>query len=1340
MGPKKNKSQLSQVSYVSPNKRARKENKDNYLYICLRDSGLTLKDPPEKNCASRESIQIIRNIKKNLESHFDYPRNVGELFENLQIRCQDMDIFKHYLFPNIVFRIKDNSEEQPSNDSVIKILLSVLILQPKLCDYIFEKATDQATQSSLEQWIQIILKCFSSLDHIVDSEKMAMNLINLLEITSEKMVRLKIITAIPDIIGDQQHNNIAMEISRILNEDHDLIPAILDCLIYLNLSNEEQDHLQKQSLNILKSLTKCNYFPNFVKFLLMPSRLNENGCLAAIDGLRKALGWSTLTMSSEDIASSQVLTAAAIRSTMIASKLVANTWLKVISQCKTSIEHKSIDFIILLILYSTSEDRQKQVESLVKKHVKSDVLRNDLVDEVFDRYKPILREYLKNLTDLAKAFLKSNGEMEMELFSSHIYVLMFKELEDCHPTIIAELLQHGLNSKQCVSSILTTLNYVFNINKSLLKHQSLQILSLLDRMDDMELAEVRATMNLLCGLAYGIENSFIKDDMHMIIRKELSSSNPKIKVQGILAGVHAVKYLMIEQTLENLEEQSHTKNSNAICHLPEGNLKEAAQIIELISQSIKQFSDMIAFFYDELSQIISTADYINPHFLSWITNAATNDWIQNFIVDRIENEIITGIKLIMEYGLNDDNEVIAINIAGITLQHDAEISMNILSPLFQLVQSLHFKQNNGDLSSIDALLGCPIIMPKFDIDNIEDLDQSLVSSILDCLIYSVNWFIELVNAFSIQSNDSLKTKTLKRVLNIEELQLNITEIISKCKNLIYKSPTSLLNIKKYTSDFKSRKITKSSNYPPTTSKQKKCPDIVVETLRSQATQLPTSVKSRLDTLNSISFRQININILLLLKSQSFDKDYNIKLTNFVLKCGNDILQRTMLSKIKKNTFLCKQESFAYDPKKALEYAEKVNEILPIAMAHLETITKYLQNNILENQSNDNEIIYTPELINYITGLEQIYKMLTTHFRWIGFKNHHNALLKTSLKKVVNSNNDKAPLKDILLNVANVFKYHKKYCLQLSTAVSLVELLNSIQTHSNNQNMLQIVKELSHNFLSQSWKTLDGVPEKGLTFNQNIDFLASIYFINNEILDLKTMSLELAHDIKLLESKNDTLRGLKCINKVNFPIIFRNLGTAVFEAAKRRLDKGMTNPEHLVLWRDIADILKSMTEIVKTQKSNSLTAFFKKSMPILRLFTLQGIPILKLEFKNQTDEVLQILKILQQSTRFLHSLCCHSRLKKNKALLSKVPFVKKILETLIYQVKAALAANNCSEAFWMGNLKNKDIHGEVIASQESIDEEESLEDGDEQLLSDDDDCDNIDDELLNPESKSLSDII
>lgn len=47
--------------------------------------------------------------------------------------------------------------------------------------------------------------------------------------------------------------------------------------------------------------------------------------------------------------------------------------------------------------------------------------------------------------------------------------------------------------------------------------------------------------------------------------------------------------------------------------------------------------------------------------------------------------------------------------------------------------------------------------------------------------------------------------------------------------------------------------------------------------------------------------------------------------------------------------------------------------------------------------------------------------------------------------------------------------------------------------------------------------------------------------------------------------------------------------------------------------------------------------------------------------------------------------------KDIALTNQVPFLKKCLEAFVYRVKAMLTVNRCLEAFWLGNLKNRDIH-------------------------------------------------
>ncbi len=48
--------------------------------------------------------------------------------------------------------------------------------------------------------------------------------------------------------------------------------------------------------------------------------------------------------------------------------------------------------------------------------------------------------------------------------------------------------------------------------------------------------------------------------------------------------------------------------------------------------------------------------------------------------------------------------------------------------------------------------------------------------------------------------------------------------------------------------------------------------------------------------------------------------------------------------------------------------------------------------------------------------------------------------------------------------------------------------------------------------------------------------------------------------------------------------------------------------------------------------------------------------------------MSVLKTLQQSTRFLHHCCGHSKVVKDTNLINHVPYLKKSLETLLFRVK------------------------------------------------------------------------
>lgn len=108
------------------------------------------------------------------------------------------------------------------------------------------------------------------------------------------------------------------------------------------------------------------------------------------------------------------------------------------------------------------------------------------------------------------------------------------------------------------------------------------------------------------------------------------------------------------------------------------------------------------------------------------------------------------------------------------------------------------------------------------------------------------------------------------------------------------------------------------------------------------------------------------------------------------------------------------------------------------------------------------------------------------------------------------------------------------------------------------------------------------------------------------------------------------------------------------------------------------------------------------------------------FRQNADRVREILRSLQSATRFLHRLCCHSKVNLNtfcvpsehnvslynpskkktikiSAIVAQIPLLRESIETLLVRVKALLVANKCctTDIWEIGSLKNKDLHGQLL---------------------------------------------
>jgi hypothetical protein len=134
-------------------------------------------------------------------------------------------------------------------------------------------------------------------------------------------------------------------------------------------------------------------------------------------------------------------------------------------------------------------------------------------------------------------------------------------------------------------------------------------------------------------------------------------------------------------------------------------------------------------------------------------------------------------------------------------------------------------------------------------------------------------------------------------------------------------------------------------------------------------------------------------------------------------------------------------------------------------------------------------------------------------------------------------------------------------------------------------------------------------------------------------------------------------------------------------------------------------LQKFEALISLAKEKNAPDYFKillKFSPnCIHSFSSTLLPLLESKLIDNKSEVLQMLKSYQQSTRNLQLICSHLKNIQDSKVSNKIPMLKKILETSLLRIKQMLENNNCQSAFWMGNLKHRDIDGKEVCSQVPI---------------------------------------
>uniref|UniRef100_A0AAQ5XN72 FA complementation group D2 n=1 Tax=Amphiprion ocellaris TaxID=80972 RepID=A0AAQ5XN72_AMPOC len=1357
------KAKKSRSTGRQPKEAVPEETNESVFSVFLREAGVTLKPSGTSNEIAVDLVVFQKRIRQQLQKSPRYPSIIQEFITDLESYIENSDRFRNCLLPCVPQLVDGYSSS--FQESLLRMLLGIEMLQTLIINTLLEKLPEfmldgfVAADGGLSI-PRMIINQLKWLDRVVDAKELAVKLMELVSVAPVEVQR-DIITSLPEILEDSQHNDIARELNSLLQENTQLTVPILDALSSLNLSSSLLTEVRGAVMATLAAV-QLEDLPVVVKFIL--HSVSASDAYEVVCNLRKKLELEQCVLPavlqasqshnthSDSATDSVVLILDCIKSAVRFQKSISEAWLKAIESVEEVEDHKVIDLLVLFILHSTNANQSRRgAERVLKVKVRTGLIQESLLQKTFRDYAQVMRGYFPSILALAQSLLRSPDPCVVP-FGGHMYQHSFTAFDSyCHQEVVGSLVTHvcsGVNGE--VDMALELLCGLVTEKPAEMALYAVFVKGILDYMDNLTPQQIRRLFHLLSRLAFGQQQqgSHIQDDMHIVIRKQLSSTVPKYKRIGIIGAV-----MIVGSMAASSPKGKGSQNGS----LPQETFRQVTALLELVKSSSESSPEAAALYYDELANLISNAT-LDPQVQEMIGSSVLEDFQDDFIVDlgpEIRGSFPFPACVMYKLDEGESQSEIVINLLPVLvqdLQNKGErVSPLCLSPFFRLLRLCEQKQHQGDLEEIDGLLGCPLIVTDMDVvEKVASLSKAEREFLCTLLFHTINWFREVINGFCGVKEIEMKMKVMTRLQNITYLQTLLERALAATPGYVPPVsnfdgesadgivPSSMAPVNKAKKDGAGKKRKAPGRNSSESSSQ---PEEATEADETQQKEKEIRPGVSLASYRPF-FRELDMEVLSvlqcgLLSRSLLDSELHTNVREEVLLGPAELvfLLEDMLRKLdfsltaapaKRAPFLKgradKSVGFSHlQQRSSKDIASCCVELMPALCSHLENCHNHFQTLLSENNGVvDGPATDEQEYQLLSSGYQLLLQVLNTTFSWSGFSQPgQRSLLKKALGVLAGR------LKEggAELTMEQLVKHSYEYLLNfrstmpnLSTALSLSQLLCTLSEKGGSSAAYrEQTASLARRFLSQDWVTASGEKERGAKFNEALHSLLSIYL--EHVDDVLTALEEIAKKgmQELINmSKDESSTSWPTLNRQTF-LVFYKVMMAELEKAVRKIPAGKMSDNteaqsvKLLTWTLAVRDFHIMVNLVKIFDSRPvLNVCLKYGRLFLESFLKLGMPLLDYSFKRHKEDVQSLLKTFQLSTRQLHHMCGHSKIHQDTSLTNHVPALKKSLELFVYRVKATLTLNNCQEAFWIGNLKNRNLKGEEILSQrsqESDDDEE-----------------------------------
>ncbi|TFK03996.1 E3 ubiquitin-protein ligase makorin-1 [Platysternon megacephalum] len=1351
---------------------------DSIFVQLIKTAGITLNAGERQNDIAVDQATFQKKLCQILRKHPFYPRVVQEFVSGLETHIKDRDQFRNCLLPCAPVQGEGTRNLVHSYcESLIKLLLGIETLQSAVITLLLEKLPEfffDTVGTFGTNFPRLIVNQFKWLDKILDSKDLVMKLMQMVSV-SPAPIQHDIITSLPEILEDSQQSEVAREVSQLLKRDSRLTVPILDALSSLDLDAGLLAEV-RQSAMIIVPAVKLEDLPVVIKFIL--HNIKAVDAVEVISTLRKNLDLSSCILPLQMLASQSKLksqpqtssSTSQVSSSQNCVKLLFDV-IKLAVRFQKGISEawiKVLDLIVLLLIHTTNTKSRKQIERVLRNKIPLGCVPEQLLQSAFRNHSLVIRDFFPSILSLAQTFLHSADPCVVS-FGSCMYKQAFAAFDSyCQQEVVSALVTHVCGGNDVEVDIsLDVLTDLVTLHTSSLIRYATFVKNILDYTEKLNPQQIRKLFYILGELAFSQrqEDSYIQDDMHMVVRKWLSSTVPKYKQMGIIGAITVAGSMAAKRSKEDGCSLERTQQSEEHC-------RQLSVLLDLVSYCCEQSPEALALYYDELANLIEKQKgNLDSQILEQIGKSVVEDFSNDFVVDL--TPAVDGVHLFPVkslYNLDEDESqgTIVINLLPLLSQNwvgksvdematrnqgKKIVSPECLSPSFRLLRLYTTEQHNGSMEEIDALLGCPLHLTDLEIEGkLDSLGKQEREFLCSLLFHALNWFREIVNAFCQQQDLEMKGKVLTRLQNITELQNMLGKCLAASPG--YVPPRAIFDcealeaaptinavglVKKKKTGGKKQKSEGSKDSSADHSQMEENP--VGNQPEAETTQLEkdtTEKKSGIPLVQLQSyrafFRELDLEVFTilhcgLLTKSILDSEMHTEAREIV-QLGpaelafllDDLCQKLEHILIppaaKRAPFLkgkaCRKIGFSHlCQRSSQEVAQCAVELLKPLCNHMENMHNYFQALITENQGVvDGPRVNIQEHQLMSSCYQQLLQAFRLLFAWSGFSQRENSDLLRSALKVLADRLKPGETEFLLLEDLISESFHYLLNFQHSVpnfqcALTLTQLLIVIAEKPVASWKKDKIASLAKQFLCQSWMQPSGMREKGSQFSDVLHTLLCVYMKHTDNILKAVEDISSVGVPELINSANDGYSSTyPTLTRQTFPVFFQVM-MAQLENSVRSIPAGKPSDssevqlEKLLHWNMAVRDFHILVNLVKVFDSRPvLSVCLKYGRLFVEAFLKLAMPLLDYSFKKHREDVQSLLKTLQLSTRQLHHVCGHSKIHQDLGLTNHVPLLKKSLEQFVYRVKAMLAFNHCQEAFWVGILKNRDLQGEEILSQDS----------------------------------------